>query len=235
MGWSGAIVRAFDVVSLDMFQTLVDLQQSNYKMWNQIIGEAVEAEKAMLYQRMLLKRYHEIAKQECAEGSFILTKHIYERCFDNLFRSYQIDFSPAEATNILIQEHQNAICYEETKPFLDLICSQYKVCIVSDTDIAMLPNFYEQYGILLFASEEYKSYKNDSSNQMFKEIISHYGVTPNQIIHIGDTISDVLGAKREGIIACWLNRTNETWTESIKPDYTITNLNELKEILNLNL
>lgn len=227
-------MKNFDVISLDMFFTLVDLQLSTDKMWHQILGRK-HKDKTDFYQHELIKRYYEVAIQERAEGNFILTKHIYELCFKKLFKSYQIDFSPAEATNILIQEHQNAICYEETKPFLDVVCSRYQVCIVSDTDIAMLPKFYEQYGILLFASEEYKSYKNDSSNQMFKEIISHYEVEPNRIIHIGDTISDVLGAKREGIIACWLNRTNETWTEAVKPDYTITNLNELKVILNLNL
>lgn len=98
----------------------------------------------------------------------------------------------------------------------------------------MLPKFYEQYGILLFASEVYKSYKNDKSNQMFKEVIAHYQVTPDRIIHIGDTTSDVLGAKREGITACWVNRNNEPWTEAVKPDYTISNLNELKVILNIN-
>lgn len=226
-------MRTFDIISLDMFQTLVDLEPSTYKMWNQIIDDELQAETANLYQRKLLEQYYEIAKQERADGSFILTRDIYQLCFEKLFHCMQIDFSPTEATNILIQEHQSAMCYEETKSFLDLICSQYQVCIVSDTDVAMLPNFYEQYGILLFASEVYKSYKNDKANQMFKEIISHYDVTPNRIIHIGDTTSDVLGAKREGIIACWLNRTNERWTQSIQPDYTISNLNELAPILNL--
>jgi putative hydrolase of the HAD superfamily len=224
----------YDVISLDMFLTLVDLQ-SNYKMWKRIIGEAVKTEKAMQYQSMLLGFYYEVAKQERSEGKFILTKQIYERCFEKLFRTYQIDFSATEATNILIQEHQNAICYEETKPFLDVVCSRYQVCIVSDTDIAMLPKFYEEYNISLFASEVYRSYKNDNSNQMFKEVISHYKVAPNRIIHIGDTTSDVLGAKREGITTCWVNRNNELWTEEVEPDYTISNLNELKVILNLNM
>lgn len=222
-------MKNYDVISLDMFLTLVDLQLSTEKMWYQILGTKDNID---FYHQQLIEHYYEVAQRERAAGNFVLTRHIYELCFEKVFHANQINFSPIQATNILIREHQSAICYEETEAFLNLISNQYQVCIVSDTDIAMLPVFYEQYGIHLFASEVYKSYKNDSSNQMFKEVISHYGVTSNRIIHIGDTISDVLGAKREGIVACWLNRTNEPWTEAVEPDYTISNLNELKVILN---
>ncbi|MNN28470.1 (S)-2-haloacid dehalogenase [compost metagenome] len=94
----------------------------------------------------------------------------------------------------------------------------------------MLPEFYKSYPITLFTSEEYKSYKNDSRNRMFEEVIAHYGVEPEEIIHIGDSASDVLGAARAGIRSCWINRTGEVWKPETAPDYTVKNLNEFWEL-----
>ncbi|WP_152669206.1 HAD family hydrolase [Paenibacillus sp. DMB20] len=70
----------------------------------------------------------------------------------------------------------------------------------------MIARFYTDYGIHTFISEQYQSYKNDDKNTMFKELLKFYNADPRKVIHIGDSISDVVGAKREGIIACWLNR-----------------------------
>lgn len=221
-------MNKYDVISLDMFQTLVDLQPAAWRMWHRILGQPGREE---AYQRQLIGLYYEVAQQERAEGAFMLTRDIYERCFERLFHTHQIDFCPAEATAILVHEHQCAPCYEETESFLDLIHTPYRVCIVSDTDVAMLPDFYEKYDMPLYASETYGSYKNDSSNRMFKELIAHYGVEPERILHIGDSVSDVLGAQREGITACWLNRTGASWTEAVKPDYTVADLNGVWRVL----
>jgi putative hydrolase of the HAD superfamily len=95
----------------------------------------------------------------------------------------------------------------------------------------MLPEFYRNYPVTLFTSEIYKSYKNDSHNRMFGEVIAHYGVEPGQIIHVGDTASDVLGAARAGIRACWINRDEAEWQQEVKPDYTVKTLDELYSLL----
>ncbi|MNP83027.1 Pyrimidine 5'-nucleotidase YjjG [compost metagenome] len=77
----------------------------------------------------------------------------------------------------------------------------------------------------------YKSYKNDCRNVMFGEVIAHYGVEPEEIIHAGDTASDVLGAARAGIKTCWINREEAVWQQEVKPDYTVKTLDELYELL----
>jgi len=41
----------------------------------------------------------------------------------------------------------------------------------------------------------------------------------------------VLGAAREGIKTCWLNRNNREWDNVIQPDYTVKTLLEAASIL----
>jgi putative hydrolase of the HAD superfamily len=67
---------------------------------------------------------------------------------------------------------------------------------------------------------------------MFRELLCHFGVEPERVIHVGDSVSDVLGAKRAGIAACWLNRTGREWQlPGSEPDFTIRRLDELFAVL----
>ncbi|MFC3748433.1 HAD family hydrolase [Paenibacillus sp. GCM10012306] len=226
-------MKSIKVISLDMFQTLVNLDRRTMSMWNAILGDDCSEDQANSYQARLLEHYYTIAVQMRGDGQFLLTKEIYRRCFTRLFSTYNIRFEPEQALDILVREHSQAELYEETEDFIRYILGKYDVCIVSDTDEDMLPAFYTRYPIRLFASETYKSYKNDHSNTLFQQVIAHYNVRPAEIIHIGDTASDVLGAKRAGIRACWLNRLSVPWTldNHNDPDFIIQNLNDARPFL----
>ncbi|QWU13858.1 HAD family hydrolase [Paenibacillus sophorae] len=121
--------------------------------------------------------------------------------------------------------------YDETADFLESISKSHKVCIVSDADDAMIPYFYERYGVHLFTSERHQSYKNDNRNTMFKELLKFYRTNPKQVLHVGDSASDVLGANREGIVTCWINRNKRMWEHEVKPDYIVESLDEIEEML----
>ncbi|NMM53943.1 HAD family hydrolase [Paenibacillus aquistagni] len=66
---------------------------------------------------------------------------------------------------------------------------------------------------------------------MFKQLLDRYQVDPSKVIHIGDSVADVVGAKREGISACWLNRNKRSWDHKVAPDLVIQSLEELEGIL----
>ncbi|MNE75642.1 Pyrimidine 5'-nucleotidase YjjG [compost metagenome] len=83
----------------------------------------------------------------------------------------------------------------------------------------------------MFTSEQFQSYKNDENNIMFKEMLKFYNADPSKVLHIGDSVSDIVGANREGITTCWLNRNKRTWEHQVKPDYVIESLNDLEGIL----
>lgn len=219
------------VISLDMFQTLVNVDSRNEQVWKPILGPHYTYHLAEQYSSDLLEHFFVKWVEAKQSGVFCLMSEVYEQSFLELFSRIPLSYDAKEAVRILFQEHALAHFYEETVGFLERISQSYKVCIISDADDAMISGFYEQYGVKLFTSEQHRSYKNDGSNTMFKELLRHYGVGPDQVVHIGDSVSDVFGASREGIRSCWLNRNNRTWQHEVKPDYVITRLDELEELL----
>lgn len=222
---------SFEVISLDMFQTLVNVESRREQIWKRILQESYTYEIACEHGRALLSHYYSVSTQARKSNQFVLTSDIYRSSFERIFMHHNISYDSLAAVDILFQEHRLSAFYEETVDVLERLIKEFQVCIVSDTDIVMLPDFYKNYPIHLFASEQYQSYKNDHDNKMFKEVIQHYGVDPCKVIHIGDTASDVLGAKRAGITACWINRDQQPWNQDIKPDYIIKSLDELFQIV----
>lgn len=224
-------MKQFDLVSLDMFQTLVNVNSRTEQIWKPILLDTYTNEAAEECAQLLLSYFFEHCVQLRNTKQFFLTKEVYERSFISVFEHLNISYDSIAANKILFEEHTLSEFYEDTLKFLDRISAEYKICIISDADDAMIPRFYADYGIRMFTSERYKSYKNDDDNTMFKEMLKFYNIDPRKVIHIGDSVSDVVGAKREGIIACWLNRNKKIWDHEVKPDFIIESLNDLEEIL----
>lgn len=224
-------MKRFELVSLDMFQTLVNVNSRMEQIWKPILSDTYTYEAAEECAQLLLSYFFEHGVRLKGTKQFFLTKEIYERSFVNVFEDFNISYDAVAANKILFDEHKLSEFYEDTLKFLDRISKEYKICIISDADDAMIPMFYADYGIHMFTSERYKSYKNDDGNIMFKEMLKLYNIAPEKVVHIGDSVSDIVGAKREGIIACWLNRSKKSWEHEVKPDFVVETLDDLEEIL----
>jgi HAD superfamily hydrolase (TIGR01509 family) len=225
-------VNPYKVVSLDMFQTLVNIEGRRNRIWKPILQQDFSEARALELAQALLNHYFAQAAAIRDAGSFCTSQEIYRSGFEKVFHEHRLSFDCHEAVDILFAEHRLSGLYADTRPFLQKISEAYQVCIVSDTDTLMLPDFYKEYPIRLFTSEDYGSYKNDGLNRMFTEVIAYYGVQPGEILHIGDSASDVLGAARAGIRSCWINRTGSAWNHAGQPpDYTVGNLEEIYAIL----
>ncbi|WP_410769370.1 HAD family hydrolase [Fontibacillus sp. BL9] len=224
-------MRSFEVVSLDLFQTLVNIDARRPHIWKPILLNTYTDKLADEYGGLLLEGFFKYKEQFSKLEEFTLTAKVYEHSFADIFSAKEISYDCVEANRHLFRQHALSEFYEDTEAFLNRITEKYEVCIVSDADDAMVPPFYRDYGIRLLTSEQYRSYKNDEQNAMFKHLINHYQVDSSRIIHIGDSSSDVLGAMREGITACWLNRNKMIWEHEIRPDLTVESLEELDGIL----
>ncbi|WP_238649624.1 HAD family hydrolase [Paenibacillus piscarius] len=224
-------MQSFKIISLDMFQTLVNIQGRRAEVWKPLLKQEFSEARSLELGSQLLKGYYTAASAAREAGTFISSREIYYIGFQSILQKYGLDYDSTQAVENLFAQHRLSEMYADTLAFLERICEEYQVCIVSDTDELMLPDFYKNYPITLFTSEAYQSYKNDSRNRMFTEVIAHYGVEPGQILHIGDSAADVLGAARAGIRSCWLNREGHHWDHEIKPDYTAETLDEVYELL----
>jgi putative hydrolase of the HAD superfamily len=84
-------------------------------------------------------------------------------------------------------------------------------------------------------SEEVGAYKTNSDNRFFYEVIKHFNVMPWDIIHIGDSAADIIGAGESGIVTCWLNRRNKVLPQGTSPDYQVKSLVEAASLLGLDI
>ncbi|MBN1501151.1 MAG: YjjG family noncanonical pyrimidine nucleotidase [Spirochaetes bacterium] len=80
-------------------------------------------------------------------------------------------------------------------------------------------------------SEELQMKKPDY--QIFEYALAPYPeYTKDEIIMIGDSlVSDISGGKNYGIKTCWFNLKKTENTTDIIPDFTVTNYNDLFELL----
>jgi len=57
-------------------------------------------------------------------------------------------------------------------------------------------------------------------------------VSDEEILIVGDSLtSDMKGGNNAGILCCWYNPQKKENTKNIRIDYEITNLQEVKDIL----
>jgi len=223
----------FKVVSVDMFQTLVDVNSGHYRFWQEVLGEGYSEDRAEEYTAswaVVFSRYVNNVYER--ENGFVSLKKICEDCFDEVFQDLDISFDPVRAAQIQIDLHKTAPAYEDTECFLEAAGQSYPVCLVSDADEEMIQAQLERFQFdQVFISERLKSYKNDPTSRLFQAVLDQYQTRPETIIHIGDSYSDVFGANLAGLTSCWLNRNGTVWKYDIKPDFVVSSLAEAVDLI----
>ena len=128
--------------------------------------------------------------------------------------------------------HNDAEPFEDAENFMNYIDGKYTYCLSSDTDNDMITkNKFTQKSNMVFTSENLGTYKHFKENIFFRTVLDYYDYEPREIIHIGDSVSDVINPKQLGIKACWLNRNGSSWPHEIEPDFVCSGLDELKSVL----
>ena len=96
--------------------------------------------------------------------------------------------------------------FEDSKEFFER--SPLPIYIVSNIDNIDIYRAIEYHGLKpsgVFTSEDARSYK--PRKELFEMALSKTGLKPDEVIHIGDSVSsDVKGASALGIKTLWLNR-----------------------------
>lgn len=114
--------------------------------------------------------------------------------------------------------------FEEAKEFFEKCpVPIYIVSNIDRDDILKAIAFHGLKPAEVFTSEDAKSYK--PRKELFEMALTSAGLKPEQVIHIGDSLSsDVKGAKALGIKALWVNRSGKEVPEGV---VSISNLLEV--------
>ena len=117
--------------------------------------------------------------------------------------------------------------YPEIKTVLSELMKNYLVFIGSNTDNDVLESVMQKNNITvhkIYTSENLKCYK--PASQFFTQILDENGLSPQEVLFVGDSITDdVLGPKAIGIKTVWIDRNGIGGNNG--QDYTITDMNGL--------
>ena len=224
-------ITTIKIISLDLFQTLISVNESIDYVWKEFLKENYTDEFAGKYwdraNAIVLENLHQAAMND---DKFVNVRSIFENSYTQIFSEIHLDYDPRLAAGILIQGHKMNRLFDDVKPFLKKIQQKYIVCLSTDCDTEMLGNTNELYNFdQLFVSEDLQAYKLNP--KFFQQVIKHYQVPPENILHIGDGKSDIIAPKQLGIKTCWLNRNNHQWDQAVKPDFEVKSLLEILDLL----
>lgn len=188
----------------------------------------------------LIRRYKEIniAEWERYERGEISRETVLTERYDILFAELGIDLPGAVAEDAyrkylgighyFIPGAVELLDYLKGKGYRLFIASN-GVAATQDSrlDSAGIRPYFEQ----IFISETTGFHKPEK--EYFDYCFAHIpGFDPKQALLIGDSLtSDIRGGKLAGIDTCWFNPHCKTAPAELQPDYTVSALKELEQII----
>jgi len=125
---------------------------------------------------------------------------------------------------------------KDARPVVEKLAEQFPLGVISNAFPDIQYKKLESLGIRnlfqsILLSEEVGIRKPDRA--IFNKAARCLGMQTEECLFVGDSYdTDIVGAKRSGMKACWFNRNGkEIVDEDVVPDFEITELSELLDIL----
>ena len=120
--------------------------------------------------------------------------------------------------------------FDDVLPVLNALRGHYIMGVLSNGNTYPERCGLAGYFQFVVLAQDYGIQKPDP--RLFEIAIKCADCTKRQFLHIGDSFqNDIIGAKRAGVRSVWLNRQREDNEMGQQPDFEISSLRELTEIL----
>lgn len=136
-----------------------------------------------------------------------------------------------EAFGVFYRARSEVVMYPLVHEMLQAMQERYQLAAITNGNADLhyigISAYFEQ---VLAANLELKAKPH---RDMFDRCCSHFGVSGNQVLHIGDNpVTDVQGAQQAGLQSLWFNQAGEPWPyESPKPHFEVRSIRELFDML----
>jgi 2-haloalkanoic acid dehalogenase type II len=218
-------------LSFDMYRTLIDTKDFHEQAVREILAreDATSVDPGVFHSRW--DEIYDDVYLALGPDEFMSLYDVSIESLRRTFREFGINSDPKAGVDIWLSKYQKADLFPEVEQVLHILAEKYPMVIISNVDdddlgYAMLRGKTLPFRAVI-TSESSRSYK--PHGKMFQDALSILKCRPEVVLHIGDSqTADVLGAKKAGMLAAWLNRRSDKIKPGIPiPDYQITNLREL--------
>jgi putative hydrolase of the HAD superfamily len=125
---------------------------------------------------------------------------------------------------------EDILLFDDVLPTLDALQGHYMMGVLSNGNTYPERCGLAGYFQFVVLAQDYGIRKPDP--RLFEIAIERAGCTKRQLLHVGDSCqNDIIGAKRTGVRSVWLNRQGTNNEAEHQPDFEISSLTELTEVL----
>ncbi|HVL88062.1 MAG TPA: HAD family hydrolase [Candidatus Thermoplasmatota archaeon] len=223
------MTRRVSAVSFDLFGTLL-----SYDVWQdggQFLDRLARERGVPLSGVDLLARWIGESVRARSGESFVTLEDSLREGLERIFRERNIPDRVGPWMEGLLEFWRSRPLYDDVLPCMDRL--PVRACIVSNVDQAHLEAILAATGLgsrvaFALSSEEAGAYKPHP--RIFQLAARRFGLPPESILHVGDSlVDDVVGAKRTGFAAAWLNRRGAARPSEFPGDFALRELHELFE------
>ena len=144
--------------------------------------------------------------QNAYGDSFETQRVLEKKSLEDTLERFHSNADVGRLSSLMFEHWVKPPIFEESKTFFET--SPIPLYIVSNIDTADVNKAIGWHGLTpagVFTSEDARAYK--PRPELFELALSSTGLKPDEVIHIGDSISsDINGAAATGIRTLWLNR-----------------------------
>ena len=129
-----------------------------------------------------------------------------------------------------LDDRNKVTLYPEVTSALERLAGKFTLVSLSDgnADLSVI-GIQHFFADCIYSSQVGYSKPHPAGFQKACEVA---GTAPSETLHIGDhPISDIEGARNAGLKTMWMRRNGEQWDLDFQPDYSVTTLAEVVDIL----
>jgi len=120
--------------------------------------------------------------------------------------------------------------FPHCRPMLETLARRYQLGALSNGNAEIARVGLDDLFGFSFNADQVGSAKPDPL--MFHRMLQHTGATPNEVIHIGDSIEhDVRGAQAVGLHTLWVNLDQKPTPDDPPPTLTVNCLSEIAAVI----
>ncbi|WP_454053044.1 YjjG family noncanonical pyrimidine nucleotidase [Clostridium sp. Marseille-Q7071] len=225
----------YEIIIFDADDTLFDFRKSERDAFkNAMVEFNIEYD-----ENYHLKIYSDIntAIWKEFEDGLITQKELKVERFKRLSDKLNIDFDEVEFAKSYMKHLSFAsFLYDDSMNLIESLHKNYRLSIITNgltevQDNRIRKSAIAKYFENIVISEEVQVSKPDS--KIFELTLNNMKYTDkSKILMVGDSLtSDIQGGINFGIDTCWFNPDKITNKTGMKPNYEISNLMDLKDIL----
>ena len=224
------------LITFDLDDTLWDtrpaLEKAEAAQWQFLenrfpklhLRELTQHQLVSLRQRLLAVKPHLTHQISQFREQFILM------LLDDLgVNNLEAEAAAKAAFEAFLKERHNVALYEDAAPILRKLGQNYRLGALTNGNADVYKTELGKFFNYAWRAEQFGFSKPDP--RLFQKVFKLAGVTPQQVVHIGDCHdNDVTGAIQAGAAAIWINSAGDS---SPIANATARKLSELPQIMQL--